>query len=72
MRNPGMIIQIPDGRKVIRYNKQPLLKKGKVVLHLLNEDYSLKISEGKEATIFKPVDEYNAMLPGSKLIGYVD
>lgn len=42
MRNPGVLIEMSDGRKCIAYKKQPLLKeKGKVIVHLLDEDLKI-------------------------------
>lgn len=74
-RRSGHLIQIPDGRTVVRFNDQPLLKEHKkVVLHLLNEDYSLQKEGEKELTLVKTIEEYNTMIkdPGCKAIGMID
>lgn len=73
-RRPGIMLKLPDGRIVIRYNKQPLLQeRNKVVLHLLNDNFTLQKDEkGNEKTVLRDVSKYNEMLPSCQLIGYVD
>jgi len=73
MRNPGIIIKLPDERLCIVYRNQPLLKeKGKVILNLLNEDLQLIIGDDKKPkTLIKDVHVYNEM-KGVKIIGYID
>lgn len=67
------MLKLPDNRIVIRYNQQPLLgSHNKVVLHLLNDDLSLKKKDNEEMTILKDVSVYNEMLNKSELVGYVD
>ncbi len=71
-----MMLQLSDGRKVLIYNKQPLLKeKGKIVMNLIDESLNLiKDENGKPKIIFKDLGVYNSeVLEGViKLIGYVD
>jgi hypothetical protein len=60
MRNPGKLIKLKDGRKVILYNNQPLIKSGRVVLHLIDDDYNIQTDEtGKAKTILKNIEEWN-------------
>jgi hypothetical protein len=74
MKNPGTLIQLSDGRKCIVYNKQPLFaEKGKVILHLLDEDLKLIPDEkNNPKIIMKDVTVYNEEMQAAKLIGYVD
>jgi hypothetical protein len=70
---PGNIMKLPDGRLAVRYNKQDLLKDhNKVVLHLLNDDFSLQLKDGKEVTVIKTVEDYNSMLPQCEAVGMID
>ncbi len=60
MRRSGTLILLQDGRKVIMYDKQPLIKQGRVVLHLIDDSYNLiKDETGKEKTIIKPLTAWN-------------
>lgn len=60
MRRSGTLILLQDGRKVIMYDNQPLIKQGRVVLHLIDDNYNLiKDETGKEKTIIKPLDTWN-------------
>lgn len=74
MRNPGILVKLPDQRKCIVYDNQPLAKtKGVIVLHLIGEDYNLlKTEEGKPRLLLKPVHIYNEEMQHATLIGYVD
>lgn len=73
-KRPGIMLKLPDGRVVIRYNKQPLLQEhNRVVLNLLNDDLSLKKDNDQaEVKILKSVAAYNEMLSKCELVGYVD
>jgi hypothetical protein len=45
---------------VILYNNQPLIKSGRVVLHLIDDDYNKQTDEtGKAKTILKNIGEWN-------------
>jgi hypothetical protein len=72
-RNPGKIIQLPDNRKVILYNDQPLIKQDKVLLYLIDEDFKkITDDEGKPKTIIKNLKDYNNEVMTYKLIGHID
>lgn len=69
MKNPGCIIRLKDGRRVIMYNKQPLAQKGMYLLHLVDESLKpITDSFGKQKTLIrltiKPDD--------GVIIGHVD
>lgn len=71
--NPGTIIILPDGRKAIVYNKQPLLReKRKVVITLIDERYCPIIEGGRAKTLLKDVGVYNAEIKNYKVIGMID
>lgn len=72
--NSGAIVQLADGRKVIVYNNQPLLKMAKkVILNLIDENYNcIKGDDGKPKVIIKDISAYNVEMKAAKLIGYVD
>ena len=72
--NPGILITLSDGRNCIVYNNQPLAKeKGKIILHLVDEDLKLIMDDNKRPKIImKDVSTYNEEMQASKLIGYVD
>jgi hypothetical protein len=73
-RKPGVIAKLPDDRMVIVYRDQPLLeKKGKVILSLIDENYSLILGEdNKPKIIIQDVHVYNESMQAATLIGYVD
>lgn len=75
MNNVGRLIQLQDGRNVIMYNKQPLIDKGQVLLHLVDHDYNHMFTEsGKPSTLIRDakifMEEFKAGL--HKHIGMVD
>ncbi len=74
MRNPGIIVKLPDGRICIVYNNQPLLKtKRTIILNLVDEFYNLIIGpEGKPKTIIKTEPEFIELMKKSETIGYID
>lgn len=70
MRKPGRIILLPDSRRAIAYNKQPLLKShSKIVLCLIDEKGT---ETGK--TLLKDSETYNweVQTEQIKLIGFID
>ncbi len=74
MEKSGIIAKLPDGRKVIIYDKQPLIKeKGKVVLNLVDDDYNIIVDNiGNPKIIIKDVSIYNEEMQVATLLGYVD
>lgn len=74
MRNPGTLALMPDGRKVVIYDKQPLLKEQKkVVVHLMGDDFNLIQGEdGKPKTLLFDLADYNEKIKTWKGIGKVD
>lgn len=65
-RNPGVYVELSDGRKGIAYaNKQ--IHKDRICVSLINADFSPVISEktNKQSIVFKNVSEV-------KIIGYCD
>jgi len=72
--NSGKIIRLDDGRLVIVYNNQPLLKEsGKIVMHLIGDDYKALLGEDKkQKTILKDLSDYNLQCKNWQLIGFVD
>lgn len=72
-RRPGTLALLPDGRKAVIYNDQPLLKShGKIVVHLMGDDYNLIVENGKEKTLLFDVDKYTEIIKTWKGIGKVD
>lgn len=70
---PGFIAKLPDGRTVIVYDKQPLLKaKGKVVLHVVDEKFEHVMGDNGPKTILKDVHVYNEEMVAAKHLGFVD
>jgi len=69
--NPGQILQLSDGRKCIMHNKQPLLQeKGKVVLHLIDDNFSpINDETGKQKTLIWTVDHYNLQVQEKMVTG---
>ena len=74
MKNPGKLIRLKDGRKVIFYNNQPLMKeKGKIILHLVDENNNIIEGENKKPkTILKDADSFTEGMEGAGVIGFVD
>lgn len=77
MRNPGIILKLADGRKVIVYNKQQLMLKGKskVIMNLIDDDHILiKDENGKPKILIKDLAQYNLENQEgiNELIGYID
>ena len=73
MEKHGFIAKLSDGRVVIVYDKQPLASKGKIILHLVDDNYNLiNDSNGKPKIILKDISSYNEEMPSATLIGYVD
>lgn len=71
--NPGTIARMADGRMVIIYDKQPLLaEKGKVVVHLIGEDYVPLVEDGKKKTLLFDVAIYNELTSTWAVMGKVD
>lgn len=67
-RNPGIIVELPDGRKGIAYSKKQnrQLFKSRLLINIVDEKFQpVKNEAGKEITVFKYPDEV-------KLIGHVD
>lgn len=72
-RRSGTIAQMSDGRKIIIFNDQPLLKdKKKVVVYLINEDYELIIDNGEPKTLLFDLKVYNEAAKTWTAIGKVD
>lgn len=74
-KHPGQIMQLPDQRKCIVYNDQPLFAKGKIIFHLLNEDLSLTLGDDqKQKVLIKSKQEYVRLCESGEMtrIGYVD
>lgn len=74
MKNPGFIAKMTDGRNVIIYTKQPLLKeKGKIVVHLVDDSFmGLKNEEGQPKTLLFNIEVYNKLIKTWKAVGFVD
>jgi len=72
--NPGQIIKLKDGRVVIMYNSQPLLKAyQKVVLHLVDENYNwLKDEKGHPKRLIFDNEKYQDQVLGGIKIGMID
>ncbi len=72
-RKPGTLAEMPDGRKVIIYDNQPLLKEhGKVIVHLIDDDYNLIMQNGKLKILMFAVHVYNELTSTWKAFGKVD
>lgn len=72
-RNPGTIARMADGRVVIIYDRQPLLKeKGKVVVHLVDDRYNPIEENGRKKTLLFDIAIYNELIPTWKAMGKVD
>lgn len=72
-KKPGIMFELPDKRKAIVYNNQPLMKeKGKVIINLLNDDLSLKMVNSNPSLLMKSVEIYNEEVQTWKMMGYVD
>lgn len=68
MKKPGIIMLLPDGRKIIMYEDQPLLQeKGKVILTLLTDDL-----EPTEKKLIKDVHVWNEQAQACKILGFAD
>lgn len=76
MKNPGIILQLADGRKCIVYDNQPLLaESAKVLLHLIDGNNNLlKHEDGSPKVLIKSVEMYNVenQYGVNHVIGYVD
>lgn len=73
MKHPGQIVQLPDKRFCIVYNEQPLIQeKGKIILHLVDENYNLMYDNDRPRIIIRNLDAYIQEMKASKMIGYVD
>lgn len=72
--NPGIIIELADGRKAIVYHNQPLHQtQCKLLLHLIGDDYKPILGDdGKQKTLIKSEQEYHEILAAGKYIGRVD
>lgn len=71
MRNPGRIILLNDGRKVIEYNKQPI--KGYIIWYLIDSRFNHIIGEdNKPKTLVNKFSVYQEFIKTVTLIGYVD
>lgn len=73
-RKGGILVKLPDNRKVIVYHNQPLQEeKGKIILNLVDDNYRHIIGENDRAKILIwDLSYYNLVMEGAKLIGYVD
>jgi len=73
-RNPGQLAKMEDGRLVVIYNNQPLLKeKKKVVVHLLDDNFGyIQGEDGKPKTLLFDIDEYNQKIKSWQGCGKVD
>jgi hypothetical protein len=74
-KNPGVLLQLQDGRKAIVYNDQPLKSKGMIFLHLVDDNFKRVLNdEGEPKVLIWTVEKYEGeSLEGkNKLIGYVD
>jgi hypothetical protein len=74
MRNPGIIVKMADGLRVIVYNEQPLrATRGRIILHLVDADHKHILNEDKmpKIRIMSEMDYYKEM-QASTMIGYVD
>ena len=74
MKNPGIIIKLYDGRTVIIYNNQPLVKeKGKIVLHLVDDKFMPILDDtGKTKIIIKDITVYLEEKKSATILGYVN
>jgi hypothetical protein len=66
MRNSGIYVVLPDGRKGVAYSKEQI-RGDKLLIKLIQKDFSPLLSEktGKQAVVFR--------LPSDvKIIGYCD
>jgi hypothetical protein len=73
MRNPGTLAKMEDGRLVVIFNAQPLLKeKKKVIVYLLNESYEFIKENGKPKTLLFDLDNYNQIIKKWTACGKVD
>ncbi len=72
MKRPGKLIQFPDGRKYILYDKQPLLKsEGLLVLYRLDDSFQpMQDLLGRDITRMIGISKFDNM--DKKLIGYCD
>lgn len=72
-KTSGQLIKLSDGRMGIIYNDQPLFKQGKIVINLVNDDYTLILDDnGKPKILVKGKAEYEELMKDAKLIGFVD
>ncbi len=71
--NPGVIVKQADGKILVVHNNQPLLKeKGKIVVHLLDENLKPILKDGQPEKYCRDVAYHNLQMEGAKLIGYFD
>lgn len=72
MRNPGMLYELPDGRKVIVYTgkgKQPFAEqKNKIICTLVDDKHNAIMKDDKPATLIRSDLEVRTY----KLIGFID
>ncbi len=71
-KNPGQLIQTPDGRKYIMYNEQPLfVTHDKIILYHIDQNFKpIYNDKGKSMMRLLSPTEYESM--EKKLIGYCD
>lgn len=73
MKNPGTLATMPDGRNVIIYNNQPLLKdKKKVIVTLADENFFPLKEDGHTKCLLYDLDEYKRVIPEWKGRGKCD
>jgi len=74
MKNPGIIVQLSDGRHCIVYNDQPLrVPNGCIILHLVDESQNKLMNDnGHPKVIIRTEMDYAREMQSAQLIGYVD
>lgn len=71
---PGIIVKWSDDERLfIIYNAQPLLnEKGRVLLHIIDQDYNPVMENGKQKILIQPIEVYNERVQAAKVLGYID
>lgn len=73
MKGPGILVQIGERKFYVPNNQPAILKTGKVVLYLIDDNLSIQVGEDqKPRTVLKDSKDYVEELKGAKVIGMVD